>query len=308
MVKSKSRKEQVDNAHGHNQGEGGLGQRLKEAREAKGLTLEQVFEHTRVRISMVEAMEKEQWDALPSPVFVKGFLRSYAKLLGVDEDELIDLYERQVPKHSKPFKPILTESRSRKSGTLIVVFLIVVAMALGFWWIQQPPRPVTSSKPKPAARLQDKSPPSTGTQVSEKPAPPPAHKQTLVGPKEPQKGPQIVPTQEAKKVPLKPAAPEPEPEKAITTPPPRPTLVLKGNVKERTWMRVSVDGGDPKEYIFEPGSQPQWKGQRLFDIMIGNAGGIELEFNGKPLGILGKRGKVVHLTLPQKEERRSPEG
>jgi cytoskeletal protein RodZ len=253
---------------------------------------------------MVEAMEKEQWDTLPSAVFVKGFLRSYAKLLGIDEEELISLYEKEAPKQPRPFKPVLRKSQSRKSGTFVIAFFIVVAMALAFWWIQQPPRRAPFSKPELTAKSQGKKPLSAKAQVSEKPAPAPGHKQTLGG----SKGPQIAPTREVKEVPLKPAAPAPEPEKAITVSPPRPTLVLKGNVKERTWMRVSVDGGDPKEYIFEPGSRPQWKGERLFDIMVGNAGGIELELNGKPLGTLGKRGKVVHLILPQKEERWSAEG
>ena len=79
----------------------------------------------------------------------------------------------------------------------------------------------------------------------------------------------------------------------------RESLTLKGIVKEKTWMRVVIDNQEPKEYIFNPGSQPQWEARKNFDIMIGNAAGITLEFNGTDLGPLGPRGKVVHLRLPK---------
>jgi hypothetical protein len=79
----------------------------------------------------------------------------------------------------------------------------------------------------------------------------------------------------------------------------RTRLVLTGHVKERTWIRICVDDQEPKEYIFQPGSRPQWKGVRGFNILIGNAAGIEFDLNGETYENLGELGKVVRLKLPK---------
>jgi hypothetical protein len=81
------------------------------------------------------------------------------------------------------------------------------------------------------------------------------------------------------------------------------TLLLKGHVTERTWMKVSVDGLKSKEYVFGPSDKPEWKAEKGFELLIGNAGGIVLEFNGKKMDNLGKQGQVVRIKLPEDEER-----
>ena len=68
----------------------GCGARLREAREAAGLTLEQVGARLRMPIRVVRSLEDEQWDRLGAAVFVRGQLRSYARLLGIDIDCLMD--------------------------------------------------------------------------------------------------------------------------------------------------------------------------------------------------------------------------
>jgi hypothetical protein len=73
---------------------------------------------------------------------------------------------------------------------------------------------------------------------------------------------------------------------------------LKGVVLEETWVRVQIDNGGPKEYIFKPGARPQWKAREGFQVTVGNAAGIEFELNGTKVKSLGKPGKVVKLNLP----------
>jgi hypothetical protein len=80
-------------------------------------------------------------------------------------------------------------------------------------------------------------------------------------------------------------------------------MLLKGYVTERTWLRISIDGLEPKEYTFGPADKPEWKAERDFELLIGNAGGIILEFNGKKMDNLGKQGQVVRIKLPKDEER-----
>ena len=75
--------------------------------------------------------------------------------------------------------------------------------------------------------------------------------------------------------------------------------VLKGIVKRRVWIRIYIDDQEPKEYIFQPGSTPEWKARKGFKLLIGNAAGVELYFNGKEVGPLGTLGQVVTVKLPE---------
>ncbi len=78
-----------------------------------------------------------------------------------------------------------------------------------------------------------------------------------------------------------------------------PHHTLRAIVKERTWIRVFVDDHEPKEYVFQPGSQPQWEAVEGFELLIGNAGGIDLNFNGEQMTDLGASGKVIRVFLPE---------
>ena len=78
-----------------------------------------------------------------------------------------------------------------------------------------------------------------------------------------------------------------------------PEITLTANVIERTWIRIFVDGQDAKEFILPPGSHPEWKAREGFELLIGNAGGIDLELNGQKIKKLGTSGQVVRLSLPE---------
>jgi cytoskeleton protein RodZ len=67
---------------------------------------------------------------------------------------------------------------------------------------------------------------------------------------------------------------------------------------ETTWVRVTPDGGSPAEETLPSGSVREWRSAKGFKVTIGNAGGILLELDGRPLPALGGRGQVVHATIP----------
>jgi len=74
-------------------------------------------------------------------------------------------------------------------------------------------------------------------------------------------------------------------------------LVVKA--VEPTWIRVQADEGRAVEELLAPGAQRQWTAGKRFVLTIGNAGGIEIELNGRTLPSLGARGAVIHrLSLP----------
>ena len=72
----------------------GIGRALRTARQKRGMTLEEASRQTRVRTDYLEALEQEWFEALGSDVYVRGFLRSYAKYLGLNHEKVIAAYER----------------------------------------------------------------------------------------------------------------------------------------------------------------------------------------------------------------------
>ncbi len=85
----------------------GIGQQLREAREARQITLEQAAQETHIRLRYLQALEADQWDALPSPAQGRGFLRLYAGFLGLDADELLTEVRPQasLPASMAPAEP-----------------------------------------------------------------------------------------------------------------------------------------------------------------------------------------------------------
>ncbi|MFQ5901321.1 MAG: helix-turn-helix domain-containing protein, partial [Thermodesulfobacteriota bacterium] len=70
-----------------------LGNYLKRERELREITLSEIAKETRVRQDLLEAIEEEEFDSLPAPAFVKGFLRAYSKYVGLDSNDVILRYE-----------------------------------------------------------------------------------------------------------------------------------------------------------------------------------------------------------------------
>jgi cytoskeleton protein RodZ len=87
--------------------------------------------------------------------------------------------------------------------------------------------------------------------------------------------------------------------------------VLKVQATEMTWLRIQSDDQPEVEALLQPMETATWTARRQFNIIIGNAGGVEISFNGKPLGDLGASGQVVRLLLPKEikppqEEKKEP--
>ena len=71
-----------------------IGEALKRARTGQGIDARTAEERTKIRIKYLRALESEDWDVLPSPAYTKGFLRTYATMLGLDAEALVDEYRR----------------------------------------------------------------------------------------------------------------------------------------------------------------------------------------------------------------------
>jgi transcriptional regulator with XRE-family HTH domain len=131
----------------------GLGATLRAEREKRGMSLDQVVSVTKLRKQMIDALENEEWGKLPPPVFVRGFIRTYAKVLGVDEKNLLGLYERLMPEKEEPVVPLAPPQRSRKGWYLVAVLAVVLLGIVLLLWRQHAPSPRKRALPPTEAAL-----------------------------------------------------------------------------------------------------------------------------------------------------------
>lgn len=76
-------------------------------------------------------------------------------------------------------------------------------------------------------------------------------------------------------------------------------LMLKIDAVEKTWIKVNIDGEEPLNYLLNPGDHIELEGRSRISLVIGNAGGLKMRLNDKPVALPGKSGDVVKIELPQ---------
>ncbi len=123
-----------------------LGERFRAAREQRGLTLSEVAEHLRIRSVYLAAIEDQNWSAIGAPVYTRGFLRTYARYLGLDPEEAVAEYHKTAgaasgPDTSMP-NPIISYKEPRSLGLLIWIASAVAIGLIGFviYLYVSPPR------------------------------------------------------------------------------------------------------------------------------------------------------------------------
>ena len=313
---------------------GDLGQLLREAREKKGVSLEEVEEATHIRQKFLQALEEGNFGALPAETYVKGFLRTYAMYLELDPEELMALYEGRENEGkaalSQPgfFQPmdISMAAPSWLTPDLVIgALLIVVLLAFGSWatWRYLPPtiksqllfwRAPATATPSPTATASAILPRLTPTAV---PTVTPTTMPTATPTETPTEMPTATPiatptvaaavsTSTSTSVPTSTptSAPTSTPTGAPTTTSaptstPAPSIStgieVELNIVEYAWLRVLVDGEEAFVGSLEAGTARTWRGRESIALRCGNAGGVEAIVNGEPLGLLGERGQVVDI-------------
>jgi cytoskeletal protein RodZ len=111
-----------------------LGERFRAAREQRGLTLSEVAEHLRIRSVYLAAIEDENWSAIGAPVYTRGFLRTYARYLGLDPEEAVAEYNRAsgAATTPEPSHPLISPREPRSLGPLIWIASAVALALIGF--------------------------------------------------------------------------------------------------------------------------------------------------------------------------------
>jgi cytoskeleton protein RodZ len=158
----------------------GLGERLRSARKAKALSVEQVSEVLRLEEPLVTAIEEERFEALGAPVFVRGHLRRYAQLVGLPVESVLDAYRAAAPESSEP--PALIRRRIEPAidgvGSWVLWLAGAVLLIVMVFFLVDDQEPAQSSLPvAPALPVPEPLPtpvplPDTATSVRTLPASP----------------------------------------------------------------------------------------------------------------------------------------
>ena len=118
------------------------GERLRTARIEQGMTLEELANQMRLSAGILESLEENRFEDITAPIFVKGYLRSYARIVGIDEAEILDLYVNEYMDSDPPINSTSSDRAQRRRvrsgarGRWWLV-LLIVAVALGGWWYQR---------------------------------------------------------------------------------------------------------------------------------------------------------------------------
>jgi len=287
-----------------------LSQWLREAREARGLTLAQAETQTRIRSKFLSALEEGLYDDLPAEVYTRGFLRNYALFLGLDPAEALEKYQKRdageqsgEPGLFRPLEVMLFQARKRRLRSGLVILILVAGLCLaGLWaWrtgrLAWPPRlalfqptatATATAEPTRTSLAGPTALPTVAAVATAKPSPSAAA--TDNGPSRttptPLPTPTVTPTADIA------ASPSP-----ITS----PTLVagegivLQLTVTEQCWVEVTLDGINNFRGMLNTGDEQSWQARREIILLMGNAGGVQVTVNGQFLGALGERQQVVEF-------------
>jgi cytoskeletal protein RodZ len=244
-----------------------FGDWLRRQREMREISLRDIADRTKISLRYLEAMEADRFDLLPAAVFAKGFLREYARYVGLSPDDVVNHYlsvnhpeEQEASKddtkvRSKPRPVDPGQPRVRRnwsSGLLLalVAFVLLVLVGLAVWYVDR-----QRHEPSAASR---------------------------------QSTPSVV----------VPPAPAPKPAATPNAPPqPSAPLQVALDFTQDCWVEAVIDGKNRTSELRVQGESLQLEAEKSIVLTLGNAGAVEVQVNGYPLDLGRKKGDVVHDLL-----------
>ncbi len=298
-----------------------VGEFFRQVRETKGLTVDEVASKTRIRSDFVKALEDGNFAKLPDQVFARGFVRSYARSLGLDEEDAIHrfvqsagaFYEKQDERERLKVRQVEEERKRQANRKAVAVAIGIAVLTLIFLLsreqssvLRRGTSELTSTK-RSAQTTKETAEPSA--HQDPEPAPVPAKSSEAVPPAVPKAAAEVHVNDPAGARAASGAA-KPDADLVSTASPgtdgPLGGISIDGGgassdgqlsldleANELSWVVVQVDSGSPQEALLRPGEKAHWKGQDQFVLTLGNAGGVKAELNGKPLKPFGPSGKVA---------------
>ncbi|HUP02698.1 MAG TPA: RodZ domain-containing protein [Bryobacteraceae bacterium] len=297
-----------------------IGETLRRERLRRNLDLHQVADELKLSTRFLEAIENEQFDRLPAPVFTRSWVRQYARLLGLDEEELAAQVARECEPSPESF-PLDVKSQSANAGIPLpaaaawdsisdgakrkwpdwfpgLVLAVVVTVACSgvyVWWDRAAHAPPHAGPKAPDPQSVLAAPPAVQpAAASEPPAQPPSDSQPPA-------------TDLAAASPATPAqtAPQPAPAAQDLSPAAQPTAAAETagpvhillTARESVWVRARSNGALLFSITMQPSQTRTIDSQTPVELRLGNAGGVDVQLNGKSIGPVGPEGQIRTVQL-----------
>ncbi len=249
---------------------GSFGDWLRRQREVREIGIRDIADRTKISLRYLEAMEADRFDLLPAPVFAKGFLREYARYVGLSPDDVVNHYlsvhhpeelappgeDPKIRPRTKPGDVTPSPVRRNWSWSLLLALAgLLLLLLVGLF-----------------AYLSDRHHEEKKAANARQPA--------AAGPAVP--------------VAALPAVPAPAPQAA----PPASPIEVSLDFSKECWVDAVIDGKNHRSEIRVQGEALQLEAQKSIVLTLGNAGAVEVQVNGYPLELHKKDGEVAkNLTI-----------
>jgi len=263
-----------------------FGERLKKEREKRGMTLEEVSGVTKISVRNLRALEQEKFEQMPGGIFNRGFVRAYAKHLGLDDDQVVADYMEaageSVPAVAAPEIPAPPHAPERAAApahsqpegssaqvpwAALIGLVVLGTVVLGFW---------SYHSHRKAAENPTAVEPGSASHLAEVPGSTPDAAASNADPS---------------------AVP------AATASPSQTALAVAGGfdvslrAHDEVWLSSAVDGKPPSESIMEDGQSIVVHASDRAILKVGNAGALDIAFNGQKVAVRAAEGEVRTLTF-----------
>jgi len=244
---------------------------LRRERTARQVSIEEIADVTKISKTYLQALEDDRFDILPATVFAKGFLREYAKYVGLDADEVVNSYLTATQETEPDGPEELAANRNSSfewtSGVLLAIALVLLLGAIGFlgFWAERS-RQVESEPEAPV----------------EAPAPPVVEPRVGEAVDSPTDGAEVEAAAPLQLIgdPAPPVA-QREPVSTVAA----TALVVTIDFTEDCWLEVTVDGRRGLSELHVQGESVQLSAERRVELTLGNPAGVLIEVNGEPFSL-----------------------
>ena len=240
-----------------------FGQVFKDKRESLGLTLEHIEEDTKIRKLYLDAIEKERFNLLPPRVYATGFVRKYARYLHLDEAEMVNMFVEMAygheeaavaaPPQPKRRRPDFQQYQALNWRNVVVAGAFLLA---ALWVGNMVVGAISNHSPNVVQKdpAQQQNPPAA--------QPNGANNKTDTNNKD----------------------------NAIN---PALSATVRVSALSDCWVKAIVDGQTVFSSTLTAGQEKVFEGREAVLLTVGNAGGIEVYYNGEKIGPLGEKGEVI---------------
>lgn len=301
-----------------------IGDTLREARERQNLSIKDIEKGTSIRALYIESIEKGEFDKLPGNAYTKGFIRNYANFLKLDADACVRQYnEENNPEEVAAKEAAKRAEEAAEAEQQAAYEKREAEKSRSRSGIFGSSHRSESTKPERAAAPRQEAP-RVSISDFESRVESSHHRQTLLmgiivvlviaagayflfgsDDETASKQPQTKVTTQAKTTTTSSSSQQQQQQQAAAKPVEEKKqytdVQVSAKFSERCWVSVKADGKTIFEGTIDEGTSKDWKAEKELKITAGNAGAVELTYNGENKGILGGEGEVVEKTYALSE-------